>query len=54
LIAEIVCEHSKHNGFKIMASGVRMGDLGAILLFSNRVLKTFPDKAESALSILLL
>ena len=31
-----------------------MGDLGTILLFSNRFMKTFSDKAESALSILCL
>lgn len=40
--------------FKIMVNGVRMGDLGASLLFSHGFMKTFPDTAENTLSILFL
>jgi hypothetical protein len=53
-MAEKLCKLSKYNDFKIMVSGVRMGDLGASLLFSHGFMKTFPDTAENTLSILFL
>lgn len=54
LIAKKLCKLSKHNDFKIIANGVRMGDLGTILLFSNSFMETFSGKAKNFLSILCL
>lgn len=54
MIAEKLCKLGKQNDLKIIANGVRMGGLGTILLFPNRIRKIFSDKAANALSILCL